>query len=98
MSRVKRAYEDYDMYFEEVRLNDAEIGKELCVSRANVCKMRQKWEIIKDNLQEFYSDNKVTICKTTLNSILDRVLENNAKARELKSKFSITKSQLGLKF
>ncbi|WP_025401060.1 DUF603 domain-containing protein [Borrelia crocidurae] len=98
MNKVKRAYEDYAMYFEEGRLNDAEIAKELCVSRANVCKMRQKWESSKDNPKEFDSDNKITICKTTLNSILDRVLETNAKARELKSQFSIAKSQLGLKF
>ncbi|AHH07937.1 Hypothetical protein BCD_1871 (plasmid) [Borrelia crocidurae DOU] len=60
--------------------------------------MRQKWESSQDNSTEFYSDNKVTICKITLNSILDRVLKTNAKAHELKSQFSITKSQLGLKF
>ncbi|WP_024655188.1 DUF603 domain-containing protein [Borrelia hispanica] len=98
MSKIKRGYEDYAMYFSEGQLSDTEIAKELGVSRANVCKMRQKWENIKDNPKEFFSESKVTICKTTLNSILDRVLETNAKARELKSQFSIAKSQLGLKF
>ncbi|ETZ17706.1 hypothetical protein BDCR2A_01373 [Borrelia duttonii CR2A] len=42
MSRVKRVYEDCVMYFSEGRLSDVEIAKELCVSRANVCKMRQR--------------------------------------------------------
>ncbi|WP_318250828.1 DUF603 domain-containing protein [Borrelia duttonii] len=41
MSKVKRAYKDCVMYFEEDRLNDAEIAKELCVTRANVCKMEK---------------------------------------------------------
>ncbi|WP_318250827.1 hypothetical protein [Borrelia duttonii] len=54
--------------------------------------MYVKWKNIKDNPIEFYSDNKVTICNTTLNSILDQVLETNAKTHELKSQFSITKS------
>ncbi|WP_024653069.1 DUF603 domain-containing protein, partial [Borrelia persica] len=98
MSKVKRAYEDYAMYFSEGRLSDAEIAKELGVSRANVCKMRSKWESIKDNPKECGSNTKVTICEDTFKSILDRALEVNAKARELKSQFSIAKSQLGLKF
>ncbi|WP_038363965.1 DUF603 domain-containing protein [Borrelia persica] len=98
MSKIKRGYEDYVMYFNEGRLSDSEIAKEMGVSRANVCKMRQKWISIRDNPKEFGSNTKVTICEDTFKSILDRALEVNAKARELKSQFSIAKSQLGLKF
>uniref|UniRef100_UPI0004653360 DUF603 domain-containing protein n=1 Tax=Borrelia persica TaxID=44448 RepID=UPI0004653360 len=68
MSKIKRGYEDYAMYFNEGRLSDSEIAKELGVSRANVCKMRQKWISIRDNPKEFGSNTKVTICEDTFKS------------------------------
>ncbi|QFP42716.1 DUF603 domain-containing protein, partial (plasmid) [Borrelia miyamotoi] len=44
MSRIKKTYDYYVAYFKEGRLNDAQIAKELGVSRVNVGKMRRKWE------------------------------------------------------
>ncbi|AHH04392.1 Hypothetical protein BHY_1442, partial (plasmid) [Borrelia nietonii YOR] len=44
MRRVKKSFDDYVVYFKEGRLNDAQIAKEMGVSRVNVGKMRRKWE------------------------------------------------------
>ncbi|AHH05867.1 DUF603 domain-containing protein (plasmid) [Borrelia miyamotoi] len=42
MIRIKKTFDDYMVYFKEGRLNDAEIAKEMNVSRVNVGKMRRK--------------------------------------------------------
>ncbi|WP_367613221.1 DUF603 domain-containing protein (plasmid) [Borrelia hermsii] len=49
MRRAKKSFDDYVVYFKEGRLNDAQIAKELGVSRVNVGKMRRKWEEVKDD-------------------------------------------------
>lgn len=98
MTKVKKSYDDYVAYFSEGHLSDADIAKEMGVSRANVCKMRSKWTSVRNNPKHLKSDAKITIHEDTLSSILERALESNAKARELKSQFSIAKSILGLEF
>ncbi|QTL84311.1 DUF603 domain-containing protein [Borrelia miyamotoi] len=69
MSRLKKTYNDYIVYFKEGRLKDAEIAKELGVSRVNVGKMRRKWESLKDESNYVTSTSKLTISEDTFNNI-----------------------------
>ncbi|UPA15206.1 DUF603 domain-containing protein [Borrelia turicatae] len=98
MSRVKKSFDDYVVYFREGKLNDACIAKELGVSRVNVGKMRRKWEEIKDDPEYINGAAKLTICEDTLNNILFHASQSTAQARDLKSQFSMAKSMLGLEF
>ncbi|WP_051428606.1 DUF603 domain-containing protein [Borrelia coriaceae] len=59
MSRFKKSFDDYIVYFKEGKLNDANIAKEMDVSKANVSKMRHKWKGVKDNA-EYVNNNKLT--------------------------------------
>ncbi|UPA18666.1 DUF603 domain-containing protein [Borrelia puertoricensis] len=96
MRREKKSFDDYVMYFNEGKLNDTGIAKELGVSRANVCKMRRKWKIREVN--NIGSTSKLTISEDTLTNVLIRASESNAEASNLKSQFKIAKSTLGIKF
>ncbi|UPA18748.1 DUF603 domain-containing protein [Borrelia puertoricensis] len=96
MCKEKKSFDDYVMYFNEGKLNDTGIARELGVSRANVCKMRRKWE--RREIDNMESSNKLTISEDTLTNILIRASESNAQASNLKSQFNIAKSTLGLKF
>ncbi|AHH11416.1 Hypothetical protein BCO_0010701 (plasmid) [Borrelia coriaceae ATCC 43381] len=97
MSRIKKSFDDYVVYFKEGKLNDTNIAKEMGVSKANVSKMRHKWEAVKDN-SEYVRDNKLTIHEDTLTNILLHASQSNAQARDLKSQFSIARSLLGIEF
>ncbi|UPA14352.1 DUF603 domain-containing protein [Borrelia turicatae] len=70
MSRVKKSFDDYIVYFREGKLNDASIAKEMGVSRANVGKMRRRWEEIKDNPEYMTGTSKLTICGDTFNAMI----------------------------
>ncbi|UPA12546.1 DUF603 domain-containing protein [Borrelia venezuelensis] len=96
MSREKKSFDDYVVYFNEGKLNDTQIAKEMGVSRANVCKMRRKWETREVNNME--SPNKLTISEDTLTNILIRASESNAQASNIKSQFSIARNSLGIEF
>ncbi|WP_434757320.1 DUF603 domain-containing protein (plasmid) [Borrelia puertoricensis] len=98
MSREKKSFDNYVVYFREGKLNDACIAKEMGVSRVNVGKMRRKWEEIKDDPEYINGAAKLTICEDTLNNILFHASQSRAQARDLKSQFSMAKSMLGLEF
>ncbi|AOW96096.1 DUF603 domain-containing protein [Borrelia miyamotoi] len=98
MSRLKKTYNDYIVYFKEGRLNDAEIAKELGVSRVNVGKMRRKWESLKDESNYVTSTSKLTINEDTFNNMLARSLETETHANRLKNQVEIEKNNIALTF
>ncbi|AFI31890.1 DUF603 domain-containing protein [Borrelia crocidurae] len=67
MNKVKKSFDDYIVYFNEGKFNDAQISKEMGVSRANVFKMRRRWESKESNNLEEHP--KVTISEETLNTL-----------------------------
>ncbi|WP_247067942.1 DUF603 domain-containing protein (plasmid) [Borrelia puertoricensis] len=88
MNREKKSFDDYIVYFNEDRLSD--IVKDMGVSRANMCKMRRKWE--SRDVNNMDSASKLTISKDTLINILIRASESNLQASNIKSQFSIVKN------
>ncbi|AHH04460.1 Hypothetical protein BHY_1510 (plasmid) [Borrelia nietonii YOR] len=97
MSRVKKSFDDYIVYFKEGKLNDVSIAKEMRVSRANVGKMRRRWEEIKDAPEYITGAVKLTIREDTLKNIYFKHCKVG-QARDLKSQFSMARSMLGLEF
>ncbi|QTL83973.1 DUF603 domain-containing protein [Borrelia miyamotoi] len=97
MSRIKKTYNDYIVYFKECRLNDAEIAKELGVSRVNVGKMRLKWEAHKND-SKYIGISKLTISENTFNNTLARSLETETHANRLKNQVEIEKNNIALTF
>ncbi|WP_231439772.1 DUF603 domain-containing protein [Borrelia duttonii] len=72
------------------------ISKEMGVSRANVCKMRRRWEFKEiNNLEEH---PKVTISEETLNNVLIRASEHSAQSSSIKSQLYMARNRLGLEF
>ncbi|UPA09691.1 DUF603 domain-containing protein (plasmid) [Borrelia nietonii YOR] len=98
MRRAKKSFDDYVVYFKEGRLNDAQIAKEMGVSRVNVGKMRRKWEEVKDDHEYVKETAKLTIREDTLTNILLHASQSTAQARDLKSQFSMARSMLGIEF
>ncbi|AOW96136.1 DUF603 domain-containing protein [Borrelia miyamotoi] len=98
MSRLKKTYNDYIVYFKEGRLKDAEIAKELGVSRVNVGKMRRKWKSLKDESNYVTSTSKLTISEDTFNNMLARSLETETHANRLKNQVEIEKNNIALTF
>ncbi|WAZ72567.1 DUF603 domain-containing protein (plasmid) [Borrelia miyamotoi] len=98
MSRIKKTYDYYVAYFKEGRLNDAQIAKELGVSRVNVGKMRRKWESLKDEPHHIKSTSKLTISEDTFNNMLARSLEVETHANRLKNQVEIEKNKIALTF
>ncbi|ANF34554.1 hypothetical protein A7978_05770 (plasmid) [Borrelia turicatae] len=97
MSKIKKSFDDYVAYFKEGKLNDVSIAKEMGVSKANVSKMRHKWESVKGN-SEYVRENNLTIHEDTLTNILLHASQSTAQARDLKSQFSMACSLLGIEF
>ncbi|QFP42553.1 DUF603 domain-containing protein (plasmid) [Borrelia miyamotoi] len=97
MSKIKKTYDDYIVYFKEGRFNDSEIAKELGVSRVNVGKIRRKWESLKDDPQ-YIGASKLTISEDTFNNMLARSLETETHANRLKNQVEIEKNKIALTF
>ncbi|WP_281506693.1 DUF603 domain-containing protein [Borrelia parkeri] len=76
MSRVKKSFDDYIVYFKEGKLNDVSIAKEMGVSRVNVGKMRLRWEEIKDAPEYITGAVKLTIREDTFKNILLQALQS----------------------
>ncbi|WP_084543161.1 DUF603 domain-containing protein [Borrelia hispanica] len=96
MNKVKKSFDDYIVYFNEGKLSDAQISKEMGVSRANVCKMRRRWESRESNNLEEHP--KVTISEETLNNVLIRASEHSAQSSSIKSQLHMARNRLGLEF
>ncbi|ATQ15345.2 DUF603 domain-containing protein (plasmid) [Borrelia miyamotoi] len=94
---IKKTFDDYVVYFKEDRLNDAEIAKELGVSRVNVGKMRRKWEAHQDNPQ-YIGASKLTIREDTFNNMLVRSFKTETHANRLKNQVEIEKNKIALIF
>ncbi|AHH04336.1 Hypothetical protein BHY_1385 (plasmid) [Borrelia nietonii YOR] len=92
MRRVKKSFDDYVVYFKECRLNDAQIAKELGVSRVNVGEMRCKWEEVKDGPEYVKETAKLTIREDTFNNMLAR-----RNSRNIAEVWEAYKSMNGLK-
>ncbi|QTL84275.1 DUF603 domain-containing protein [Borrelia miyamotoi] len=98
MIRLNKTYNDYIVYFKEGRLNDAEIAKELGVSRVNVGKMRRKWESLKNEPNYVTNTSKLIISEDTFNNMLARSLETETQANRLKNQVEIEKNKIALTF
>ncbi|WP_318250860.1 DUF603 domain-containing protein [Borrelia duttonii] len=72
------------------------ISKEMGVSRANVCKMRRRWESRESNNLEEYP--KVTISEEVLNNVLIRASEHNSQSSSIKSQLHMSRNRLRLEF
>ncbi|QFP42603.1 DUF603 domain-containing protein, partial (plasmid) [Borrelia miyamotoi] len=94
MSRLKKTYDDYVLYFKEDRLNDSQIAKELGVSRVNVGKMRRKWESLKCDPHYVTNTSKLIISEDTFNNMLARSLEVETHANRLKNQVEIEKNKI----
>ncbi|AFI32026.1 DUF603 domain-containing protein [Borrelia crocidurae] len=88
MSRVKKSFDDYIVYFNEDKLSYTQISKETGVSRANLCKMRRRWKSREiSNLEE---QSKVTIKEEINNEYNEEInnklceLDEVKRAKELK--------------
>ncbi|ANF34517.1 hypothetical protein A7978_05935 (plasmid) [Borrelia turicatae] len=97
MSRVKKSFDNYVVYFREGKLNDAGIAKELGVSRVNVGKMRRKWEEIKDDPEYINGATKLTIREDTFNNMLAQSFEVESEANRLKNQVEIEKNKIALR-
>ncbi|UPA17479.1 DUF603 domain-containing protein (plasmid) [Borrelia coriaceae] len=89
MSRFKKSFDDYIVYFKEGKLNDVSIAKEMGVSKANVSKMRHKWKGVKANSEYVRDNDKLTIHEVTLTNILLHATSSNAQIRYLKNQFGM---------
>ncbi|ACH94150.1 DUF603 domain-containing protein [Borrelia duttonii] len=96
MNKVKKSFDDYIVYFNGGKLSDAQISKEMGVNRANVCKMRRRWESRESNNLEEHP--KVTISEETLNNVLICASEHNAQSGSIRSQLHMSRNRLGLEF
>ncbi|WP_330730388.1 DUF603 domain-containing protein [Borrelia turicatae] len=97
MSRVKKSFDDYVVYFREGKLNNAGIAKELGVSRVNVGKMRRKWEEIKDDPEYINGVTRLTICEDIFNTMIVRSIETESEANRFKNQVEIEKNKIALR-